>query len=193
MPDASPSRPWWRHPAVAWAAALIALRITGIVLFRRRQPAFLDAVRRANKRVLNPVMLHRAGHRHWYAARLEHVGRRSGRRYATPVVAQPVHGGFAIPLPYGPDVDWRRNLQAAGSGVLQVDGVRHRISDPRIVAVDDVAELAPWWRVLSRVYAIRQWLVVTAAADESSQVRGAPADGVTASASPSVPTVPATP
>jgi deazaflavin-dependent oxidoreductase (nitroreductase family) len=148
MPDASPARPWWRHPAVAWAAALIALRITGIVLFRRRQPTFLDAVRRANKRVLNPLMLHRAGHPHWYAARLEHVGRRSGRHYATPVVAQPVHGGFAIPLPYGPDVDWRRNLQAAGSGVLQVDGVRHRISDPRIVAVDDVAELAPWWRAL---------------------------------------------
>ena len=38
MPDASPSRPWRRHRAVAWAAALIALRITGIVLFRRRQP-----------------------------------------------------------------------------------------------------------------------------------------------------------
>ena len=83
-------------------------------------------------------MLHLAGRPHWYAARLEHVGRRSGKRYATPVVALPVDGGFAIPLPYGPDVDWRRNLQAAGSGILQVNGVRHPIRDPRIVAADDL-------------------------------------------------------
>ena len=163
MPDPT-SRPWWKHPAVRWAAAAVALRLTVILLFRSRRPALLDAVRQANKRVLNPLMLHLAGRPHWYAARLEHVGRRSGKRYATPVVALPVDGGFAIPLPYGPDVDWRRNLQAAGSGILQVDGVRHPISAPRIVAVDDLPDLTPWWRALSRVYAIRQWLVVTTVA-----------------------------
>jgi hypothetical protein len=153
---------------VAWAAALVALRITGIVLFRSRRPAFLDAVRRANKRVLNPLMLHLAGHRHWYAARLEHVGRRSGRVYATPVVAQPVNGGYAIPLPYGPDVDWLRNLQVEGSGVLQVDGVRRTIGTPRIMAVDDVPDLPLRWRALSKVYAIRQWLVVPIVAEQPS-------------------------
>ena len=95
----STSRPWWKHPAVHWAAVII-LRVTGILVFRGRRPAFLRAVRRVNKRFLNPLVLHLAGRRHWYAARLEHVGWRTGRRYATPVVAQPVHGGFAIPLPY---------------------------------------------------------------------------------------------
>jgi deazaflavin-dependent oxidoreductase (nitroreductase family) len=163
MPEPT-SRPWWKHPAVRWTAAAVALRLTVILLFRSRRPALLDAVRQANKRVLNPLMLHLAGRRHWYAARLEHVGRRTGRSYATPVVAWPVHGGFAIPLPYGPDVDWRRNLQATGSGVLQVNGVRHPIRDPRIVAVDDLPDLPPGWRALSQVYAIRQWLVVTTAA-----------------------------
>jgi deazaflavin-dependent oxidoreductase (nitroreductase family) len=153
---------------VAWSATLVALRITGVVLFRRRRPAFLRAVRQANKRVLNPVMLHLAGRPHWYAARLEHVGRRTGQRYATPVTTQPVDGGFAIPLAYGPDVDWRRNLQAAGTGVLQVDGVRYTIGDPQIVAVDDLPELTSWWRALSQVYAIRQWLVVTAQAERSA-------------------------
>ena len=72
--------------------------------------------------------------------------------------------------------------------------MRHRISDPRIVAVDDVPELAPWWRTLSRIYAIRQWHVVTASADEPSAVPATATDEVTAPLrSPSVPTVPATP
>jgi deazaflavin-dependent oxidoreductase (nitroreductase family) len=134
-----------------------------------------DAVRQANKLFLNPLMLHLAGRRHWYAARLEHVGRRSGRSYATPVVAQEVHGGFAIPLPYGPDVDWRRNLQATGSGVLQVNGVRHPITAPRLVDVDELPELTPSWRRLSRVYAIRQWLVVTTLAERQPAATSIPA------------------
>jgi deazaflavin-dependent oxidoreductase (nitroreductase family) len=162
------SRPWWKHPSVRWIAAAVAVRLAGILLFRSRRPTVLHTIRQANKRVLNPLMLHLAGHRHWYAARLEHVGRRSGRRYATPVVAQPVEGGFAIPLPYGTDVDWRRNLQAAGSGVLQVGGTRHTIRDPRVAAVEDVTGLPPYWRALSRVYGMREWLLVSAAAEQPS-------------------------
>ena len=158
-----PSRRWWRHPAVRWVAALVATRVVIILLFRSGRPGFRDAVRRANKSVVNPVMSHVAGRPHCYAALLEHVGRRSGRRYATPVVAQPTHGGFAIPLPYGAEVDWLLNLRAAGSGVLQVDGRSHRIRSPRLVTVDDLPDLRPWWRAMSQVYGIRQWLLVTAA------------------------------
>jgi deazaflavin-dependent oxidoreductase (nitroreductase family) len=179
MPNPT-SHPWWKRPTVRWVAAVVALRLTAILLFRSRRPEFLDAVRRFNKRALNPLMLRLAGRRHWYAARLEHVGRRTGRSYATPVVARPVHNGFAIPLPYGPYVDWRRNLQATGSGVLQVDGVRHTIRDPRIVAVDDLPELTAWWRALSRAYAIRQWLVVTTPAEPPAPVRSASAPPVPA-------------
>jgi deazaflavin-dependent oxidoreductase (nitroreductase family) len=97
-----------------------------------------------NKSVLNPAMLRLAGRRHWYAARLEHMGRRSGRRYATPVVARRVPGGFAIPLPYGTDVDWLRNIRAAGTAVLVVDGSPHPVGDPRVVRFADVAPDLPW-------------------------------------------------
>jgi deazaflavin-dependent oxidoreductase (nitroreductase family) len=139
----------------------VALRLAGILLFRSRCPAALNVVRNANKRWLNPLMLHLAGHRHWYAARLEHVGRRSGRQYATPVVAQPTDDGFAIPLPYGTRVDWLRNLDAAGGGTLQVDGIRYPITGPRIVALDQIAGLSAMWRALAHVYGIREWLAVT--------------------------------
>jgi len=68
------------------------------------------AVRRIRKGIINPAMLLLAGRRHWYGAALHHIGRRSDRPYTTPVVAEPAADGFVIPLPYGTDVDWLRNI-----------------------------------------------------------------------------------
>ncbi len=128
-----------------------------------RRPAVVDAVRRFNRRRLNPVMLHLAGRRHCYAARLEHTGRRSGRAYATPVVARPVPGGFAVPLAYGRDVDWRHNLGATGRGVLVVDGVRYAVTSPRTVPAAEVTgALTPYRRRMLR--GIPEYLVLTAEA-----------------------------
>jgi hypothetical protein len=96
------ARHWWSSQRLGWTVAVVVLlRLATIAAFRSRQPAVLDPLRQANKKVLNPLMLHLAGKRHWYAAKVEHVGRRSGRHHETPVVAVPVEGGLAIPLPYG--------------------------------------------------------------------------------------------
>lgn len=65
-------------------------------------------MRTFNKYVLNPPMRLPAGRKHWYASVIRHIGRRSGKAYATPVVAERVPDGFVIPLPYGADVDWLR-------------------------------------------------------------------------------------
>jgi hypothetical protein len=71
-------------------------------------------MRALNKRILNPIMMRTAGRRHWYAAAIRHKGRRSGKEYATPVIAQPTRqGGFIVPLPYGEGVDWLKNVRAA--------------------------------------------------------------------------------
>jgi deazaflavin-dependent oxidoreductase (nitroreductase family) len=45
-----------------------------------------------------------------------HVGRRSGKPYETVIMVWPTGEGFVIALTYGPDVDWYRNLLAAGGG-----------------------------------------------------------------------------
>lgn len=45
---------------------------------------------------------------------VRHVGRRSGKVYETPIIAQPIEGGFMLALTYGPDVDWYKNVRAAG-------------------------------------------------------------------------------
>jgi deazaflavin-dependent oxidoreductase (nitroreductase family) len=108
-------------------------------------------------------MLHLAGKRHWYAAKVEHVGRRSGRPYETPVIAVPVEGGLAIPLPYGQDVDWCRNLQAAGGGVVVRQGRRHTVSEPVVVPTDRMNEQLPaFWRRSAAPYGIASWLRVRA-------------------------------
>jgi deazaflavin-dependent oxidoreductase (nitroreductase family) len=45
---------------------------------------------------------------------VRHVGRHSGKHYETPIIVAPIAGGFVIELTYGPDVDWYKNVLAAG-------------------------------------------------------------------------------
>lgn len=158
--------PWWRGRFVRWVLLpFLALRLVSYVVIRTHPEPVIDGMRAFNKRVLNPAMLALAGRRHWYAARLEHVGRRSGHRYATPVVAVPVQGGFAIPLPYGTDVDWLRNVLAAGGATVVYAGERHLVSDPVVMASDLIQpQLSPRWRLATRLYGFSHWLRVREAA-----------------------------
>jgi deazaflavin-dependent oxidoreductase (nitroreductase family) len=59
-----------------------------------------------------------------------HCGRRSGRAYATPVAARRVGDGFAISLAFGAQVDWYRNLVAAGGGIVRWRGREFSVSAP---------------------------------------------------------------
>lgn len=44
---------------------------------------------------------------------VQHVGRRSGKLYETPIIVSAVEDGFVIELTYGHDVDWHKNVLAA--------------------------------------------------------------------------------
>ena len=95
--------------------------------------SFRDAVRGFNKHALNPVMMRMAGRKHWYAGVIRHAGRRTGKEYATPVVADRVADGFIVPLPYGTDVDWLRNVLAADRAIIRVSGQTHEVVHPKII------------------------------------------------------------
>ncbi len=93
-------------------------------------PRFL---RRVNRVVTNPLM----GTFAWCVpplAVVHHVGRTSGRAYRTPVLAFPSAKGLVIPMTYGRDVDWARNLLAAHGGEIERMGRRAALRNPRIVA-----------------------------------------------------------
>ncbi|MEO3756929.1 nitroreductase/quinone reductase family protein [Mycobacterium sp. B14F4] len=102
-----------------------------------------DKVRTFNKYVLNPAMMHLAGRRHWYASVIRHTGRRSGRHYATPVVADQVDDGFIIPLPYGTHVDWLRNVQASGEAVVTTNGRDYDVAEPQILDAQTASSQLP--------------------------------------------------
>jgi deazaflavin-dependent oxidoreductase (nitroreductase family) len=74
---------------------------------------------------------------------VNHRGRRSGRRYRTPILAFPTETGFVFALTYGRDVDWVRNLMAADSGRLEYKGSEVPIHMIRFAKYDDVLELFP--------------------------------------------------
>lgn len=97
---------------------------------------------RFNRHVTNPIQRMWAG---WLPpfGIVEHVGRRSGKPYHTPVNVfnTEVNGkpGVAIVLTYGPDRDWLKNLKAAGGGQVRSRGKTFGIADPRVVSRDEAA------------------------------------------------------
>ena len=68
---------------------------------------------RFNRRVTNPLVRPISG---WVSmwSIVEHVGRRSGKSYRTPVSIFRTDDGVAVLLPYGTDTDWVRNVQGRG-------------------------------------------------------------------------------
>lgn len=107
------------------------------VSFRTKFPPVQNAIRRLNRRVLNPRQMRTAGQPGAWASVVHHVGRSSGTGYRTPVVATATEGGFVIALPYGPRADWVRNLVAAGSGAIEHGGRIIRVERPALVSASD--------------------------------------------------------
>jgi len=90
-----------------------------------------------------------------------HTGRKSGRRFTTPIALAKTGDGFMIPLPWGPTTDWCRNLVAAHGGIVRFGGVEHVVRDPEVV---DRAVAVPAFprliRPLIPVVGIRRFLHV---------------------------------
>ncbi len=78
----------------------------------------LRILRQIAKHVINPVTKTFAGRSNTPFVLVRHVGRRSGRQYETPIIAIKKAGWFLIELTYGENVDWYRNVKAAGGCVI---------------------------------------------------------------------------
>lgn len=113
-------------------------------------------------KVLNPA-LGKIAARGWIPVWgvVVHTGRKSGRRFATPIALAKTGDGFVIPLPWGPGTDWCRNLVAARGGIVRWGGHDHVVRDPEVV---DRAAAAPAFprlvRPLIPVVGIKRFLRV---------------------------------
>lgn len=70
---------------------------------------------------------------------LEHVGRRSGNAYRTPLSVFSTDEGVAVLLTYGPNRDRLKNLTAAGKGRMRRYGKTFAVTDPRIMTKEEAA------------------------------------------------------
>ena len=113
-------------------------------------------------RPLNPLIVKAAGRRHFgMAAQIRHTGRRSGRSYTTPASAR-ISGDVAvIPLTFGSQSDWSRNVRAAGGCSIRLNGRDYDATRPELLSVTDVQPLvrsmfSPVERAAFRMLGIRQ-------------------------------------
>lgn len=83
------------------------------------------------KHTLNPATLRAARTGIGPFSLVEHVGRKTGRRYEVPIIVAEGPGGFVAELTYGSEVNWYRNVVAGGGRIL------HRGRWYRIVDVED--------------------------------------------------------
>jgi deazaflavin-dependent oxidoreductase (nitroreductase family) len=99
---------------------------------------------------------------------IHHRGRRSGRPYATPTSARPTADGFVVPLTFGPQADWYRNMQAAGGCVIEWNGVEYPVVQPEVVG----------WATARTAFTRGERVVLRLMGmDSFVRLRNAPADG----------------
>jgi deazaflavin-dependent oxidoreductase (nitroreductase family) len=72
-----------------------------------------------------------------------HRGRRSGRRYRTPVLAFCADDGYVVALFYVADRDWVRNVLAAGACTLERGGRQVELTAPRLLGISAGIALVP--------------------------------------------------
>lgn len=127
----------------ALVAGLVLLGLAFVLGMRAKSPVVLGAVKRLNRRFVNPRQMRTAGTPGAYAGVIRHVGRRTGRVYETPVGPFPTADGFVIALPYGTSSNWVKNVLAAGSATLVTDGETYDVDEPEIVPLGEVVDVLP--------------------------------------------------
>ncbi len=100
-----------------------------------RPSGLIRYVMRPMTKILNPLVKKVAGRKHMsMAARVYHTGRRSGRTYETSTGARLAGDVFVIPLTFGTESDWCRNLVAAGGGRIRLKARTYEVASPEVFA-----------------------------------------------------------
>jgi deazaflavin-dependent oxidoreductase (nitroreductase family) len=114
-------------------------------------------VRQWNKVGLNRVTKHIAPWMPGFGV-VVHRGRRSGRRYQTPVNVFASEDGYTFALTYGPDTDWVRNVLAASGCELCTRGRVIRLVSPRLFHDEARRDIRPLERQVLRAIGVADFL-----------------------------------
>jgi deazaflavin-dependent oxidoreductase (nitroreductase family) len=128
----------------------------------------LGKIRGFNKKYANPLILRIAGQPLMPLGIVYHVGRKSGREFSTPVLAARTRGGFMISLAYGEEIDWVRNVMAAGQCKIMKSGKKYNAGRPQVVGAAEALPAFPLLiRLFLRILAVQRFLKLRRLPDES--------------------------
>lgn len=125
---------------------------------------FVKTVMGPMTKMLNPLIVKLAGRPHFrMAARLTHTGRRSGQTYVTPVGARRAGDVVLIPLTFGNQSDWSRNVLAVGHCSLRLEGIDYDATAPALLSPQEAdphvrAAFGRLERASMRMLGIQQFL-----------------------------------
>ena len=113
-------------------------------------------------KVINPITRRFAGSLPGFAI-LTHVGRRSGRTYHTPINVFRRGDHYLFALTYGSDVQWLKNIFAAGSVEMRTRGWDIRLVEPELI-IDPELRLMPLpLRIAGKLNRVSEFLRMRAA------------------------------
>jgi deazaflavin-dependent oxidoreductase (nitroreductase family) len=122
--------------------------------------AALAPIRPFTTRVINPVMRRFAARLPGFAI-VSYPGRRSGRSYRTPVLVFHDGSRCVFALTHGPDVQWTRNILAAGGCAIEQGGRTSQLGHPELF-VDSSGKVVPGpVRIIFRVLRVKEYLALT--------------------------------
>jgi deazaflavin-dependent oxidoreductase (nitroreductase family) len=87
-----------------------------------------------------------------------HTGRRSQRRYRTPVNVFAVPHGYVVALNYGPDSDWVKNVLAAGGCEVERRGRTEHVTAPQVFHDESRREVPPIVRLPLRLLGVSDFM-----------------------------------
>jgi deazaflavin-dependent oxidoreductase (nitroreductase family) len=119
-------------------------------------------VARWNRAGLNRLTVHIAPWTPGWGV-IVHHGRRSGRRYQTPVKLFGMGNGYVIALTYGPQTDWAKNVLAAGGCELRTRGQTIALGSPRLFHDESRSSIPPVERQALRLLNAADFLSLTPA------------------------------
>ena len=121
--------------------------------------AFRKRLARVNRRVTNRITGPVARWLPGFGV-IVHTGRKSNRRYRTPVNVFAAPGGYVVALTYGADSDWVRNVLAAGGCELESRGRTQHLTAPRIFHDESRRQVPPAVRPILRAAGVADFMAL---------------------------------
>jgi len=111
-------------------------------------------------RLFNPIIRRVAGKKAVpFFGLLHHRGRRSGREYITPLATLGLGEFVVLPLAFGEEADWFRNLFAAGRCTLRWRGRDWSLVDPVVIGWEEGSPaLNPIQRLFIPIFGVRRFV-----------------------------------